>query len=240
TRLADALAPFPVALETLPPEIKDRWISADGSYRIEISPRENLDDNGALEAFVAAVRGAVESPATGAPIINLEAGDAVVTAFLQAFVSALVAISLLLWLLLRQLREVMLALAPLLLAGLFTCAITVAAGTPFNFANIIALPLLLGIGVDNALHMLHRYRTDLPAHGLILSTSTARAVWFSALTTSCGFGNLAVSPHLGTASMGVLLTIGVIVTLLCTLFVLPSMLVVMPLKRKTGESRPVS
>jgi len=95
---------------------------------------------------------------------------------------------------------------------------------PFNFANIIALPLLLGIGVDSALHMLHRYKTALPANGNLLQTSTARAVLFSALTTTVSFGNLATSTHAGTASMGVMLTIGIVATLVCTLLVLPAML----------------
>ena len=167
---------------------------------------------------------------TDTPVIILEASQAVVRAFQQALLTAILAISLLLWIILRNLREVLLSLAPLLLAGLLTCAITVIADVPFNFANIIALPLLLGIGVDNALHILHRYRTDLPADGLLLTTSTAKAVLFSALTTACGFGNLAVSPHLGTASMGIMLTIGLAITLLYALIVLPSFLTLMPLR----------
>jgi hypothetical protein len=112
----------------------------------------------------------------------------------------------------------------LLLAALFTGAIAVMLDIQLNFANIIALPLLLGIGVDSAIHILHRYRTSLSDDGPLLATSSARAVVVSALTTILSIGNLAFSPHLGTASMGKLLTIGISMTLICTLVVLPILL----------------
>jgi predicted RND superfamily exporter protein len=117
--------------------------------------------------------------------------------------------------------------------AVFTGAATVVLDIPFNFANVIALPLLLGIGVDSGIHMVHRFRTALPQHGNLLATSTARAVLFSALTTICGFGNLALSPHPGTASMGLLLTLGLGFTLVCTLIVLPALL-----EWRTGDHRP--
>ena len=105
-----------------------------------------------------------------------------------------------------------------------TGATSVLFSIPFNFANVIALPLLLGIGVDCGIHMAHRLRTSPHEGNNILRTSTARAVLFSALTTICGFGNLALSPHRGTASMGLLLTIGIGLTLICTLVVLPALM----------------
>jgi predicted RND superfamily exporter protein len=145
-------------------------------------------------------------------------------AFIQAFSYAFIVITLLLWLILRSIKEVGIVLSPLILAGLLTSATSVVLSIPFNFANIIALPLLLGIGVDSALHILHRYKTALPENGNLLQTSTARAVFFSALTTTVSFGNLAGSTHAGTASMGVMLAIGVVSTLICTLVVLPALL----------------
>ena len=162
--------------------------------------------------------------ATGTPIINLGASDAVKLAFIQAFSYAFILITALLWIILRSIKETSIVLAPLILAGLITAAASVIFSLPFNFANIIALPLLLGIGVDSALHILHRYKTALPRNGNLLKTSTARGVFFSALTTIVSFGNLATSTHAGTASMGVMLTIGVISTLTCTLLVLPAIL----------------
>ena len=121
-------------------------------------------------------------------------------------------------------KETTIVLAPLVLAGLITAGASTVFSIPFNFANIIALPLILGIGVDSALHILHRYKTALPAHGNLLQTSTARAVFFSALTTIVSFGNLANATHAGTASMGVMLSIGVVSTLTCTLLILPALL----------------
>ncbi|MGB1881692.1 MAG: MMPL family transporter, partial [Gammaproteobacteria bacterium] len=105
-----------------------------------------------------------------------------------------------------------------------TCAGSVLLNIPFNFANIIALPLLMGIGVDSAVHMLHRYRTLGEHGGSLLQSSSARAVLYSALTTGASFGNLAISPHAGTASMGLMLTVGLITTTLATLIVLPALL----------------
>jgi predicted RND superfamily exporter protein len=123
-------------------------------------------------------------------------------------------------------------LMPLILAGVFTGAITVLLNVDFNFANIIAIPLLLGLGVDNGVHMVHRSKTDQSGQSL-LQTSTARAILFSSLTTLFSFGSLALSPHRGTASMGWLLTFGVIFVLVATLIILPAFLP----KAKSVEQR---
>ena len=225
-RLNDSLAAEFVDDSSLPTSLTDRWLADQAGhaiYRLQVFPKADLDNNAALEAFVADVR-RIAPQATDTPIINVEASRAVIEAFQVAFSLALIVISILLFFLLDRRVDVIIALLPLLLAGLVTAAATVLVSIPFNFANIIALPLLLGIGVDSAIHMIHRYRSALPEDGNLLGTSTARAVLISALTTMCSFGNLAVSPHTGTASMGVLLTIGLCLTLLTTLFVLPSLL----------------
>jgi predicted RND superfamily exporter protein len=116
-------------------------------------------------------------------------------------------------------------LIPLLLAALYSGALCALLGIQLNFANIIALPLLLGIGVDNGIHILRRARSQVRLDHRLLASSAARAVFFSALTTIASFGNLAFSSHVGTASMGLLLTIGLVMTLLCTLVILPGILV---------------
>ncbi len=221
--LHSALAAGRVEVSDLPPEVVERWRSADGRYRVEVFPRENLNDSQALRRFVAAVQ-SVAPNATDAPLINLESGNVVVRAFQQAFVSAVVLIALLLWLLLRRIRDVVMVLTPLLLASALTVMAMVVLGIPFNFANVITLPLLLGIGVDNGIHMVLRMRAAPPMTGTLLQTSTTRAMITSALTTICGFGTLAFSAHRGTASMGQVLSIGLALTLLSTLVVLPAML----------------
>jgi hypothetical protein len=207
-----------VTKSDLPEELVAHWVSKDGLYRIAVFPEKDLNDSSAMRSFVAAVRH-VAPNAIGFPVIYLEAGDAVVEAFQQACLLSLLAIAVLLLILLRPKSDALLVLLPLLLAGALTGAASVIADIPFNFANIIALPLLLGIGVDSGIHMVHRMRAAPPSDGQMLQTSTARGVLYSSLTTVCSFGNLAVSPHRGMASMGVLLTIGIGLPFVCTLVV---------------------
>ena len=223
-RLEAGLNPSGVSMNTLPESLRKRWIAPDGRFRVEITPAQDVNDNDNLEAFVAAARSVAGDIATGTPIINVEASRAVVAAFIQAFICAVLLVALIIFVSTKRLLDTLVVLAPLLLAGLITTAFAVSLGIAFNFANVIALPLLLGVGVDSAVHILHRYKTMAPDEPLLLQTSTARAVVFSALTTTASFGNLALSPHAGTASMGVMLSIGLIATLLCTLIVLPALL----------------
>ena len=222
--LQDGLDPQEISVESLPTNIRQRWLSPSGHYRIEAYPKTDLSKPGEMKRFAVAAQTVLGDAATGAPIIYLGGSDAVKSAFIQAFSYALVVITALLWIILRSMKETSIVLAPLILAGLLTAALSTALSLPFNFANIIALPLLLGIGVDGGLHILHRYKTTLPGHGNLLQTSTAQAVFFSALTTIVSFGNLATSTHAGTASMGVMLSIGIFSTLICTLLVLPAIL----------------
>jgi hopanoid biosynthesis associated RND transporter like protein HpnN len=221
--LATSLEAGEITRDDLPEDLVEHWVSKDNHYRVTVFPRENLNDNAAMRRFVTAVR-TVAPDAIGFPVIYLEAGAAVVEAFKQAFVMALIAVTALLLILFRSKSDTLLVLLPLLLAGVLTGAASVVFGIPFNFANVIALPLLLGIGVDSGIHMVHRMRAAPPSSGLLLETSTARAVLYSSLTTICSFGNLAVSPHRGMASMGALLTIGIFFTLICTLVVLPALM----------------
>ncbi len=222
-QLTDALKAGPVSLENLPAEFRDRWVTADGIQRIEIRPKEDLHDPEALRRFVAQVH-QIAPHATGVPVSFVASSEAVVQAFLQAFGYAIVAIALILFLTMEKKVDVLLVLIPLLLASLLTGAAVSLAGLHFNFANIIGLPLVFGMGVDNCIHMVHRFRTAPPKDGILLHTSTALAVILSALTNISGFGNLAASPHQGMASMGVMLSIGILAMLICSMIVLPALL----------------
>ena len=222
-QLSNALDTEGVALDDLPGELRRRWISPDGLHRVEIFAAQDIQQPGSMRRFVDAVQ-AVVPQATDSPVTLLESGDSVVRAFQQAMLTALVLIAAVLYLLLRNLRDVASVLGPLLLAACYTVACMVIFSIPFNFANVITLPLLLGIGVDNGIHMVRRWRTEPSRRASILHTSTTRAVVVSALTTICGFGNLAFSPHPGTASMGQVLSIGLAFNLICTLVVLPNLL----------------
>lgn len=222
-RLSKALSAEAVGRDDLPAGLVERWFDDSGRELIEITPAENVNDNSAAADFVDAVR-AVVPTATGLPVVHHEASKTVVRSFQLAFTYALSMVVLLLLLFLRRLGDVMLVMLPILFAAGVTAGATVWLGIPFNFANIIALPLLVGVGVDNGIHMVHRMRTEPPADGEPLKTSTSRAVLASGLTTVASFGNLAFSAHVGMASMGKLLTLGMVVTLLSTLLLLPAML----------------
>lgn len=210
----------PVTMDSLPPDLVRDWMGPDGQTRIEISPRDISDGTAALARFVEAVRRI--APRAGGPAVSIfESGRVISSAFLQAGLAALAAIVLLLVLVLRRLADMLLVIAPLLLAGLLTATACVILGLSLNFANIIALPLMLGIGVAFNIYFVMNWRA-----GLIhpLQSGTARAVLFSALTTAASFGSLAVSTHPGTASMGLLLSLSLGFTLACTLLVLPALL----------------
>ncbi|HZP13930.1 MAG TPA: MMPL family transporter [Nevskiaceae bacterium] len=221
--LSDALNPEPVTEASLPPQIARRWKSADGVYRVEIWPKEVLDNPQAMDRFIGEVR-TVAPAAAGPPVGMTEAGQAVVHAFRSAFISSFVAITILLLILLRSVTDTLFVLIPLTLAGLLTVAIMVVAGVPFNFANVIALPLILGVGVDYSVYLVQRGHAAASAHVNLLQTSTARAVLYGALITMANFINLMLTPHPGMVSMGALLTAGLGMTLVCALILLPSLI----------------
>ncbi|MDX9860232.1 MAG: MMPL family transporter [Rhodospirillales bacterium] len=221
-QLRQALMADRVTLQSLPGDLRDREIAADGRTRLEVYPRENLTDREALRRFVKSVR-TVAPHATGGPIIILEAGDAVVAAFREAGLIAVSCISALLFVVLRNIRDVLFVFAPLVLATLLTIAASVLLALPFNFANVIVLPLLFGLGVANGIHVISRARHEAGRRD-VSATSTPRAVMFSALTTIGSFGTIALSSHPGTASMGILLTVALSITLLCTLVLLPALM----------------
>jgi uncharacterized protein len=215
-----ALQAAPVTLDSLPDELKRDWVTTDGRYRVQIFPKGDARNTDTLRQFVTAVR-SVAPNASGTPVGIQESGHTVVRAFAVAGCLAIVSITLLLSLVLRNLRDIAAVLGPLLLAGLLTLATCAAAAMPLNFANIVTLPLLLGIGVAFDIYFVLRWRAGEPG---LLGSPTARAIVFSALTTGTAFGSLALSKSPGMADMGKLLSIGLFYTLICTLFVLPAFL----------------
>lgn len=207
--------------ESIPDEIRERWLSKDGLYRIQIFPKQDLNDLANLQRFIVDVQ-AVAPNATDLPVMYWESMKAVIGAFQEAIIIALVAIALLLMFIRRSVVDTLLVMAPLVLAGLFTMATTVFTGTPINFANIIALPLLMGLGVDNGIHMVEKLHHSLSEEQNIYQSSTARGMFYGALTTISSFVGLAFSPHQGISSMGLVITIGIFWIMTCTFIVLPA------------------
>ncbi|MBK17851.1 MAG: hypothetical protein CMM52_03300 [Rhodospirillaceae bacterium] len=222
TALKDAMKATEVTVDTIPSALKRRYESGSGAVRLEVFPEDDLRDRSNLDRFVADVR-AVAPRATGSPVIIIEAGNAVINAFVKAALISVCAIAVLVIVLMRDVRDVLLVFAPLTLAAIFTIAATVILDLPFNFANVIVLPLLFGLGVASAIHFVMRSH-DEAGLGELMGTSTPRAVVFSALTTIGSFASIALSSHPGTASMGILLAISIGFTLLCTIYFLPALM----------------
>jgi len=223
--LRESLMATPFDIGELPDELKERWVTESGLARVQIYPSERIEqDDDALHRFVDDVR-TVAPQAIGEPVILVETARTVIRAFVEAAIIAVVAIAVLLGVLIRNVRDVALIFAPLILAALLTVAVTVLIDLPFNLANVIALPLLFGLGVAGSLQLVMRERTVGEAVRA-LNSSTPRAVLFSALTTIGSFGTLALSNHLGIANMGLLLAIAIGLSLLCTLVVTPALMAV--------------
>jgi uncharacterized protein len=214
------LKAMPVTLDNVPDDISRYWRASDGQIRVEATPKGDPDDNEAMRTFARAVL-AVEPDATGGPISILESGRTVVTAFLEAGGWALLSISILLWITLRRFGDVLLTLVPLLLAGVVTLELCVLLGMPLNFANIIALPLLLGIGVAFKIYFVMAWRSG---RTKLLQSSLTRAVIFSAATTATAFGSLWFSSHPGTSSMGRLLALSLACTLAAAVLFQPALM----------------
>jgi hypothetical protein len=208
------------SLDSITDDLRHDWIAADGRAKIEVYPKGNARDHRVLTAFTQAVR-KIAPDATGSPISIQESGKTVMNAFIQAGALGIFLIALLGWVILRRAMDVVRLITPLILAGILTLATMTAINLPLNFANVIALPLLLSLGVSYAIYFISYWKNGQTNP---LSSSMARAVLFSAGTTLVAFGSLSLSSHTGTRSMGELLTIALLYSLLCTFVVLPVLL----------------
>lgn len=218
--LRKALAVRKITPDTLPAELRAEWISANGEVRVEVTPKGDSNDRDVMTRFADAVQ-TLAPDAGGPPVIVAEAGKTVVEAFLQAGVLAFVAIFLILVVALRRAADVALTLGPLVLAGIMSLEAADLLGMSLNFANIIALPLMFGVGVAFHIYYVIAWRKGVAD---MLASSLTRAIFFSALTTGTAFGSLFLSSHPGTASMGELLAISLFFTLLAAFVVVPAFL----------------
>ncbi|MGB9166794.1 MAG: MMPL family transporter, partial [Rhodomicrobium sp.] len=224
------LNPERVTLENLSADLVSEWKTPDGRARVSVTPNGNANDTKVLTRFVDAVL-KVEPTATGEAVGIQKAGETVVRAFIEAGIWALLSIAILLWLFLRRLSDVGLTLFPLILAATVALEICAAIGFRLNFANIIALPVLLGLGVAFKIYYIVAWRqgqTDL------LASPLTRAVFFSGLTTAVAFGSLWMSNHPGTSSMGQLLALSLACTMAFAILFQP--LLMGPPKKKAGKA----
>ncbi len=218
--LRTALGAEPLTLDALPVELTRDWLLPDGRTRVQVLPTDAARTSAGLRAFVNEVT-AIAPEAGGSAVTILATAGTITGAFRAAALGALGAITLILFVTLRRIADVALVLAPLLLSAALTLLVAVLLPLPLNFANIIALPLLLGVGVSFNIYFVMNWRAGQRDP---LGSATARAIVFSALTTATAFGSLALSGHPGTASMGVLLLISLGCTLLASLVFIPALL----------------
>ncbi len=207
--LSSALNAQPVTPDSLPADLRREWVGPDGQARVSATPSGDPTNNDEMRNFARAVL-AVEPNATEGSISVLEAGNTIVRAFFEAGFWALLSIGIILWIVLRRFTDVLLTLVPLVLAAVVTLQLCVIVGMPLNFANIIALPLLLGVGVAFKIYYIMAWRSG---QTNLLQTSLTRAVFYSALATATAFASLCFSSHPGTSSMGQLLAMSLICTL---------------------------
>ena len=228
-----------ITLGDLPNDLRSRYVAKNGKVRVEVASNLDIRDPDNLNLFTAEILNLLPE-ATGTPIIIQKAGDTVVRAFWIAGLITIIAIALLLILIFRHLHEIVLIFAPLVVSAMLVIAFSVLTNIPFNFANIIVLPLLFGLGVASSIHLVMRFKENHRRNSMKESTSTPRAVFFSALTTIGSFASLSISSHPGTASMGILLTVAITITLVSALVFLQSLLVIWPPKSRLTEIPVVS
>ncbi|HEX3869963.1 MAG TPA: MMPL family transporter, partial [Pirellulales bacterium] len=225
--------PEPPQLTDLPEGLVHRFVGQHDRHLLKIYGRGNIWDMAALERFVYDVR-SVDPRATGNPLQAYEASHEMKGSYEKSAFYAMVIVLSLLWIDFRSLKYAILAALPLTLGLLQTFGIMGLLNVPLNPANMIALPLMLGIGVDYGVHIIHDFREQ--KGRFKLAPSTAVAVLVDSLTTIVGFGAMMVASHRGLQSLGRVLTIGVSCCLFTSLVMLPALLAWMSWNRKEDES----
>ena len=219
-QLRQELKPERITTENIPSDVAGEWVTADGHARVQVLPKGDPEDTEVLRGFATSVL-AVEPNATGPAVFLYEARNTVVRAFIEAGIFALSAIAILLWIALRRMGDVVLTLLPLLVAGVVTLELCAVFDLPLNFANIIALPLLLGVGVAFKIYYIMAWRAGKTA---LLQSSLTRAVIFSAMTTATAFGSLWLSSQPGTSSMGKLMALALVCTMTAAVLFQPALM----------------
>ena len=221
-----------LTLADLPPEISKDWVTPDGRLRLQVQPADDISSPEGLEGFAAKIQ-AVEPMASGVPISVTEAGNAILWSFAEAILYTALAIALIVLVLRRRLTDMLLILAPLAVAAVWTVAGSSILNLPFNFANVIVIPLLIGLGVAGSVHIVVRARElthenkgkKLADRVDVLDTSTSLAVLVAQLNTVAAFATLAISNHRGLYSMGLLLGLSILLVVIVCLVVLPAAMI---------------
>jgi len=225
------LRPRAVTPADVPPDLRRRFVSANGRFLIQLHPAVDIWERAGAEQFVRELR-SVDPDVTGAPVITYEAIRSMERAYVQGTLYAFAVVTALTFWMLRRVRETLLALLPLGLALLWTIGLMRVCGLEFTMANVWGLPLIIGTSAEFGLNIVMRYLEGRQYGGPLVARSTVMAVALNGLTTIVGFGSLLVAQHQGIFGLGLLLTIGAAAALVASLVVLPVVLGV--LARRAG------
>ncbi|MSU79949.1 MAG: hypothetical protein EXS16_17895 [Gemmataceae bacterium] len=231
-RLRDVSSPTPIRLEDLPTCLRERYIGKNGKWLVRVFSKECLWNFEPLAGFVKQV-GTVDPETTGKPFTTLEGLKAMQSGFLWAGVYALIAMILVLLLDFGTIKHTLVALLPLAMGLVATLGLMALFGVPLNPANMIAFPLILGVGADNGVHVMHDFRSRDRSQRYRLTHATGRGIMVAALTTILGFGTLMFAQHRGMASLGLFLTVGVSCCMFTALVFLPALLHVLGRRDKS-------
>lgn len=223
TDLKHSTRPAPIKVEELPQDLKDRFVSADGKYLLLAYPSINILKREEMEKFLYEMR-QIDPDVTGNAVHMFESSRLMMDAYVRAGLYALAAIFLYLMLTLRNIKTTFLAMLPTLAGAVLTLGLMRLTGIQFNLANLVILPLILGIGVVDGVHVLHRNREEPECGKNVISKSTGQAVVLTSLTTMIGFGSLMVADHRGVCSVGLVLTLGVGSCMITSITLLPALM----------------
>ena len=212
--------PAPITLADTPEQLRRRFVSQDGRYLMQIFARDNIWEREGMTAFVGQLE-KVDRDITGPPVIALRSIQQIQQGYTRGGLYALVVIVGMTLLVFGRLRATLLALAPMALGGLWTLLGMRWLGVDFNMANLIIVPLFIGIAIDDGIHLVHRLQEEPESPGSPLSHSTGKAIVLTSLTTMVGFGSLLIARHSGIFSLGLLATLAVGAALVATLVGLP-------------------
>lgn len=225
-KIADLKASVNVSLVSvaeIPESLRKRYISQNGVYLITVYPSVDIWDIAQREEFVGQLR-QVDSGVTGNAIHMFESTRLMKDGYFQGGLYAMTAIFIYILVSFRNIRATLIVLLPVVVGSMWTVGVMDLAGISFNLANLVILPLIIGIGVVNGVHLVHRYREETDKNVNVLSRSTGQGVVLSSLTTMIGFGSLMVADYQGVYSLGLVLTLGVGCCLVASITVLPAML----------------
>ena len=237
TILKRELSPVEVTEANLPRVLRERFIGTSGAYLVQIYPRGDVWEDAPLAHFVTTLK-TVDRDVTGPPVQTYNMASVMRHGYERAAVLALIAVFVFVFADFRNLRDAILATVPLVFGGAWLLEAMGALGWEFNLANLFAVPIIIGMGVDNGVNMLYRWREERDKSSLILTKAVGKSVTICSLTTIAAFAALITANHRGISSLGWVLSLGVGFILLATFIVLPALFELLGARIPADEAPP--